>query len=165
MKQTIILLILVFALASCVPAQQPTVDAVDTLPPDTVVTSPPEGTLPANQPTQDRNPFAPAPGDASLSRGNVFVQEASLLIRESFPPQISLSLKGELPTPCNQLRVDVGTPDASNKISIEVYSVVNPDMVCTQVIKPFEENVDLGTYPSGHYSVFVNEELVGEFDS
>ena len=165
MKQTLLLLIIVLTLASCAPGQQPTVDGTNTLPPDTAVTSPPEGTMPANEPTQDRNPFAPAPGDANLTRSEVFVQEASLLIRESFPPQIALSLKGELPTPCHQLRVEISTPDSSNKISINVYSVVNPDMMCTQVVKPFEENVELGTFPSGHYSVFVNEELVGEFDS
>jgi hypothetical protein len=165
MKQTILLILIVLILTSCAPEQQPTADAINTLPPDTAVTSPPEQTPPANEPTQDRNPFAPRPGDANFSRADVFVQEASLLIRESFPPQIALSLKGELPTPCHQLRVQIGAPDSNNKISIEVYSVVNPDMMCTQVVKPFEENVELGTFPSGHYSVFVNEELVGEFDS
>jgi hypothetical protein len=32
-------------------------------------------------------------------------------------------------------------------------------------VEPFEANIDLGTYPSGHYSVWVNGELAGEFDS
>lgn len=164
MKQMILLFIVALTLAACTPAQQATHE-ISTLPPDTAVTSPPEGTVPTNGPTQNPNPFAPAPGDANLTPGNVFIQEVSLLIRESFPPQIALALKGELPTPCNQLRVQINPPDASNKISVEVYSVINPDMMCTQVIKPFEENVNLGTFPTGHYSVYVNEELVGEFDS
>lgn len=165
MKQTILLLIVILTLMACAPAQQPTQDVVETLPPDTAVTSPPEQTPPANEPTRRPNPLAPAPGDANLTRGEAFVQESSLLIRESFPPQIALSLKGELPTPCHQLRVQVGTPDSNNRIDIEVYSVVNPEMMCTQVVEPFEEMVELGTFPSGHYSVYVNEELVGEFDS
>lgn len=165
MKRTLLLIFIVFILASCAPAAQPTDDMIETLPPDTAVTSPPEPTDPANEPTQNPNPFAPGPGDANLIRGEVFVQEAGLLIRESFPPQISLTLSGELPTPCNRLRVEVGAPDANKQIHVTVYSVVNPDLMCTQVIMPFEESVDLGTFPSGHYSVFVNDELVGEFDS
>lgn len=161
MKQMILWLIVALTLISCAPTMQPTEDAIETLPPDTAVTSPPEGTMPAST----TNPFAPMPGDANLTRGNIFIQEASLVIRESYPPQIALSLKGELPTPCNQLRVQINPPDSTNKISLDVYSVVNPDMMCTQVIKPFEAIVELGTFPTGHYSVYANQELVGEFDS
>lgn len=165
MKKMIVLGFMVFILVSCAPQAQPTDEVIETLPPDTAVTSPPEQTPPASEPTQNPNPFAPGPGDANLSRGEVFVQESSLLIRESFPPQIALTLKGELPTPCHRLRVEIGTPNANGQIHLNVYSVVNPDLMCTQVIMPFEESVELGTFPSGHYSVFVNEELVGEFDS
>lgn len=164
MKQLLYLLIVALALTACAPTPAAPEPAIET-PPDTVVTSPPEGTMPANEPTQDPNPFAPVADDANLTRAEVFLQESSLVIRESFPPQISLSLKGDLPTPCHQLRVQIGSPDSNNKISIEVYSVVDPDMMCTQVIQPFEENVSLGTYPTGHYSVFVNGEPAGEFDS
>jgi hypothetical protein len=163
MKRKIFLFFLVLSLASCVPMPQPTDEVVSTSPPDTAVTSPGDETMPANEPVE--NPFAPMPGDSNLTRGNVFIQETSLLIRESYPVQIGLNLKGELPTPCNQLRVDIGTPDSNSVINIDVYSVVNPDMMCTQVLKPFEENVNLGTFPTGHYAVFVNGESVGEFDS
>ena len=161
MKQMNLLFMVALVLASCTRTGQTAQAGIETVPPDIAVTSPPDPTTPANRP----DPFAPVPGDANLSRSEVFVQEASLVIRESFPPQISLSLKGELPTPCHQLRIQIGPPDATNKISIDVYSVVNSEMVCTQVTKPFEEQVDLGTFPSGHYSVFVNQDLVGEFDS
>src|SRR5512138_1990737 len=106
MKQMMLLLIVVLALTACAPTAPPTEDVVETLPPDTAVTSPPEETMPAHNP----NSFAPMPGDANLTRGNVFMQEASLVIRESYPPQIALALKGELPTPCNQLRVQISTP-------------------------------------------------------
>jgi hypothetical protein len=127
------------------------------------VTSPAEQTMPANEPVE--NPFAPQPGDANLSRGNAFVQEASLVIRESYPPQISLNIAGDLPTPCHQLRVQIGKPTPDNKINADVYSVVNPDRICIQVIEPFEASLDLGTFPLGHYSVYVNGKLAGEFDS
>ncbi|HEX5943175.1 MAG TPA: hypothetical protein VFY66_12900, partial [Anaerolineales bacterium] len=96
---------------------------------------------------------------------NVYINEASLIIRESFPPQISLMLVGDLPTPCNQLRVEIGAPDPENKIIVEVYSVVDSSQVCVQVLEPFDESIDLGTFPTGHYTVWVNGEMAGEFDS
>lgn len=135
----------------------------NTLPPDTVVTSPPEGTMPANE--QPVNPLAPKLGDENLTRGDVFIQESDLLIRESFPPQISLVFRGGLPTPCHELRAVVNSPNEENKIIVDVYSVVDPDMICTQVLQPFEESIDLGIFPSGHYIVWINGDMVGEFDT
>ena len=122
---------------------------------------------PAGSPSQEpmKNPYAPQPTDSSLTRGEVSIKEMGVLVRESSPPQISLSLSGALPTPCHQLRLQVNDPDEGNKINVEAYSVVDPDMICTQVLEPFQASVDLGTFPSGHYSVWVNGELAGEFDS
>ncbi|HEY3476200.1 MAG TPA: hypothetical protein VGK56_16415, partial [Anaerolineales bacterium] len=104
-------------------------------------------------------------GDKDLIRGNVYLNNASVVIRESFPPQISLLISGDLPTPCNQLRAEVSAPDQENKITVDLYSVSDPDRMCVQVLEPFEESIDLGTYPSGHYTVWVNGEMIGEFDA
>ena len=152
----LLFMMLVFAACSPLPGTA-------TLPPDSAVTSPPEDDMPTSEPVP--NPLAPRPADEQLTRGNAFVQEVGLLIRESYPPQIALTVNGELPTPCHQLRVAVPAPDQENKLAVEVYSVVNPDMMCTQVLQPFQEQVELGSFPSGHYSVWVNGELAGEFDS
>lgn len=161
MKSRIVLVLVLFAV-SCAPLPATTVKP-STLPPDTAVTSPPEGDMPTNKPYV--NPFSPKPGDEKLTRSNIFIYEASLMIRESYPPQVSLSISGDLPTPCHQLRAEIAPPDAENKILVNVYSVVNPDLACTQVVKSFQEQIDLGTFPSGHYAVWVNSELAGEFDS
>lgn len=110
-------------------------------------------------------PYIPQPDDVKLSRENIFIEEKGLLVRESYPPQIALEISGNLPTPCHQLRAKIAEPDAENKINMDVYTVVDPNMLCTQVLKPFSENIELGTFPSGHYSVWVNGELAGEFDS
>ena len=157
-----ILLILILLVASCAPQTNST-EEPGTLPPDTAVTSPPVDNMPTPDP--NANPFAPKPGDAQLTRGEVFINETSLVIRESYPPQISLSIKGDLPTPCHELRAQIALPDSENKVMVEAYSVVDPNMACTQVLEPFEEFIDLGTFPTGHYSVWVNGELAGEFDS
>jgi hypothetical protein len=110
-------------------------------------------------------PYVPQPDDANLTRETLFIEEFGLLIRESYPPQIALGISGNLPTPCHQLRAAISEPDAENKINVEVYTVVDPNMMCTQVLKPFSETIELGTFPSGHYSVWVNGQLAGEFDS
>jgi hypothetical protein len=156
-----ILILLIVLLVACTPQPETTPE------PDTPVTSPPEdlqgADVSTNEPTL--NAFAPQPGDQDLKRGNAYLNEVDLLIRESFPPQLSLDLKGDLPTPCNKLRVDVREPDAENKIVVEVYSVIDPNQMCAQVIEPFEASVDLGTYATGHYTVWVNEQMAGEFDT
>ena len=159
MRTTNALLVAALApwLAACALLQAPA-----TVSPDTSVTSPPAGS-PSQVPV--KNPYAPKPADSNLTRGEVFIQEMGVLVRESYPPQISLSLSGALPTPCNQLRVQVNEPDDEQKINVEAYSVLDPDMICTQVLEPFQANIDLGTFPSGHYSVWVNGELAGEFDA
>jgi len=161
MKFRVSLLMLLLTVA-CVPLSNTTANP-GTLPPDTVVTSPPEDDMSTNEPYV--NPFAPKPGDEKLARGSVFINEASLVIRESYPPQISLSIGGDLPTPCHQLRAEIASPNPENEIMVKAYSVVDANAVCLQVLEPFEEHIDLGTFPSGHYSVWVNGELAGEFDS
>jgi hypothetical protein len=130
--------------------------------PDTPVTSPPEDVMLTSEPIL--NPFAPQPGDKKLTRGTVYLNDPSLMIRESSPPQISLSIDGDLPTPCNKLRVKTHMPDQDNRIMVDVYSLVDPDKVCIQVLEPFRESIDLGKFATGHYSVWVNGKVAGEFD-
>jgi hypothetical protein len=150
------ILCLVLLLAACAPTGNPTLN------PNTPVTSPPQ-----DSPTEDPQimPYEPQPADSALLRENIFIEEMGLLIRESYPPQIALSVSGNLPTPCHQLRATASQPDAENKISVDVYAVADPNMACVQVLSPFSETIELGSFPSGHYSVWVNGELAGEFDS
>ena len=122
----------------------------------------PIGTL---EPVVPAEPFDPSPGDANLLRSTAFIDSVQLLILESYPVQINLQLTGGLPTPCHTLRIAVDPPDKENRIYIDVYSVVDADKICIQVIEPFTTSVSLGTFPTGHYSGYVNNELIGEFDS
>jgi len=163
MKPVILLFTLVTLVTACTPAAAtPTYQA--TLPPDTVETSPPT-TEPGTSVTPAAPSYEPKPGDINLERGTLSIGETAILLRESFPVQVVLGLGGELPTPCHQLRVIVNPPDVENKIHLEAYTVVNPEMICVQVTKPFQEMIELGSFPGGHYTVWVNETLIGEFDS
>ena len=109
--------------------------------------------------------YLPQREDGNLTRGEVFIDRSELLIMESYPIQVALALGGSLPTPCNQLRVVAKPPDEQNRIQISVYSVIDPEQACVQVLEPFEANIGLGSFPTGHYSVWLNGEQVGEFDA
>jgi len=156
MKYQILVLVMLL-IVSCSP------HALTTPDPDTPITSPPGDNMSTNEPIL--NPFAPQVGDTALTRGTVYLNKIDLPIRESFPPQVSLNLAGDLPTPCNQLRVDIAPPNQQNQIMVDVYSVVDPNQVCAQVLEPFEASIDLGTFPTGHYTVWVNGQKAGEFDT
>lgn len=109
--------------------------------------------------------YSPQAGDVKLTRGAVYLNSVDLLTMESFPLQFSLALKGDLPTPCNKLRVRIAQPDERRVIAAAVYSVVDPAMACAQVLEPFEVNIPLGSFPAGHYTVLVNGEKAAEFDA
>jgi len=106
--------------------------------------------------------YAPAKGDEAMQRGEVFIDTQEILILESFPLQFQLQVTGSLPTPCHELRAVVEEPDDQNQIRVDMYSLVDPDTVCAQVLEPFDVSLSLGSYPSGTYSVFVNGEKIGE---
>jgi hypothetical protein len=110
-------------------------------------------------------PILPQPGDEDLERGEVFIDTFTLLTMESFPPQFALIIRGNLPTPCHELRAKVADPDEQNRIMVETYSLFDPEEICITVLQPFEVSISLGSFPDGDYSVYVDDELVAEFSS
>lgn len=126
---------------------------------------PPTTPVSGNPTPPAENPYLPQPGDEALLRGNVYLDSVDLLILESFPVQIMLVLRGNVPDPCHQLRLVVGQPDEQNRIEVEAYSLGDPTKICIQVLAPFEVNLNLGSFPAGTYTVWVNGEQVGEFDA
>jgi hypothetical protein len=136
-------------------------DADPPPPPDTPVSNDPTEN-PITQPVEFFLP--PQPGDEGLERGQVFLDSTDVLLLESFPVQVNLLLKGALPTPCHQARFTIKPPDAANTIRVELYSLVNPDQICIQVLQSFNTTLSLGSFGSGHYFVTINGELTAEFD-
>lgn len=109
--------------------------------------------------------YAPQAGDNLLSRSEVYPESILINVMESYPLQFSLQITGSLPNPCHYLRIIIYPPDVQNRIEIDLYSVVNPQTMCTEVLKPFEVSIPLGSYPTGNYSIFINGSLVGEIDA
>lgn len=101
--------------------------------------------------------FQPQPGDIDLRRGQTFLDDAAAAVLESAPPRVVLTVMGYKPTGCHQLRVAAGQPDAQNRVLVEVYTVVDPAMLCTQVLSPFREEVNLGTFAPGMYTLVIND--------
>jgi hypothetical protein len=129
---------------------------------------PPTETPPPATPTPGPRPtsgYAPQPEDKRLQRGNLFVEGAAVKVLPGAPAQVLLSLSGSLPSPCHQPRVDVGAPDTGNTLQVSAYSVVDPDQMCIQVLKPFSAEVPLGPLPPGRYRLVINDELTVEFST
>ncbi|HSB66011.1 MAG TPA: hypothetical protein VLD65_05485 [Anaerolineales bacterium] len=124
---------------------------------------------PSPTPTQPLPPsgYEPQPGDEKLQRDQVLLdmENSSLVVRESMPPQVSVILNGSLSDPCHQLRITVSQPNSQREINLDVYSLYDPNMMCIMVIKPFSVTIPLGAYTGGHFKVYVNSQLIGEFDA
>jgi len=109
------------------------------------------------------SPLDPIPGEDKMKRGEATVGESDILLLESYPVQVMLSLKGTLSTPCHHLRAKVSQPDTENRIQVELYSLYDPNEICIQVLQQFETNIPLGSYPAGSYTVWLNDKQVGDF--
>jgi hypothetical protein len=113
------------------------------------------------------NPYAPQPGDSALMAGDITVDSTSVFMDESQPPQLKIYLNYFPPTPCYQLRVEVNGPDDQNQIHLKAYGVAEKDKPCAlmALATPLQANLNLSNPPTGHYSVFLNDNLIGEVDS
>ena len=98
-----------------------------------------------------------------MQTGPAYINAAEIIMKESYPVQVELLVIGNLPTPCHQLRVVTTEPDEEGHIQIEMYSVSKPDMMCAQVLKPFEASIPLGDFTEGHFTYSINEEFDGKF--
>jgi hypothetical protein len=185
LKRLLLLALAASLLAACSPPAAAVTDTPPPVPTERPVPSATPGPTPASPPGRETPapgpddpvtgepgagdsgeaaPWAPRPEDASLQRGQAFLDDSEVLLMESFPVQVMLVLRGSLPTPCHQLRVDIAPPGVQNRVAVEVYSVVDPSAVCVQMLEPFEARVNLGSFPSGDYTVVVNGEDAAEFN-
>lgn len=159
-------------LAACATLEAPaaTPEPLTPAPVKTAVppTSEPSGPISNDSPAvlnpAARSPLDPLPGEDQMIRGNVFIDSSKVVIMESQPLQIAVHLTGSLPTPCHKLRAKLSSPDAQHQINLEVYSLAEPDVVCTQVLQPFDTTIPLGSFPKGQYSVLLNGKEAGQFD-
>lgn len=116
--------------------------------------------------TPDKNPFEPQLEDVSRQVATVII--TSVVFSEQYeynPPRAAIRFVGNMPSVCNELRIDISEPDKEYNVFIEVYSLINPDVQCDNVFQQFEASVLMGTYSPGRYYVWVNGALAGDFVS
>jgi len=104
------------------------------------------------------------PGGNELNHGKVYLDKVEVLMEGNDPARPMIRLQGSLPTPCDKLQVDVGKPDSENRIQVQVYSEIDPNQMCAQVLVPFTKNVSLENLPAGKYTVWVNGKQAGNID-
>lgn len=118
-------------------------------------------------PPEDSNPSLENGTVESQPEDAVFIDNADLLIAESYPVQVSLQISGNLPTPCHEFHYRfVISPAAEEKtINVFAYSTSDPSVLCTQVLHPFEITVPIPMEgaPDGSYEVFLNGDRIGAF--
>jgi len=109
---------------------------------------------PANETlVQIQNPYSPQDSDADMNKEQAYVESVSWNEETE-----TLTISGNLPTPCNQPRVAVSLE--AKQINLEVYSLSAKDNVCAQVLEPFEINLVLKNYEVEKYPIFVNGEKI-----
>ncbi|MBU4349076.1 hypothetical protein KKB17_05225 [bacterium] len=84
------------------------------------------------------------------------VDEIDILILESFPVQINVIARGNLPDPCTEIS-EVLQEREGDTFFITIKTYRSPGF-CIQVLAPFEEIIPLEVYglPAGTYTVDVN---------
>ncbi len=110
------------------------------------------------------NPYAPQPGDSNLMVGDLKIESGSVSVADS---QAVVNFAYRPPTPCYKLRVETSGPNPQNQISLKAYGVAEKNKACTlmPLATPLQASLNLGSVPRGHYTVLLNGNQIGEFDS
>jgi heat shock protein HslJ len=109
--------------------------------------------------------------DTEMIRGEAFVDGFDINIMESFPVQVSLTVRGNLADGCTTLGDISGSVNADSKvIQINIGTVRPADLICTQALVPFEQVIplDVAGLNAGIYTITVNgvsQEFTLEMDN
>ena len=122
---------------------------------------------PAPVVTLGDNPYAPQPGDDALVRDTVQLVKAETKNVGGSPAQVDLNISYFLPNPCHQFRIVVNQPGPDGKINIDMYSLTKKDQPCTlmALATPMQASFTLGSFPAGHYTIWINGTKAAEFDA
>ncbi|MBG0787730.1 MAG: hypothetical protein H0S79_21790 [Anaerolineaceae bacterium] len=88
----------------------------------------------------------------------VYLNSMDILIMESFPVQVSVTLQGDLPDGCTTIQ------SVESSLEAQTFTIIfrthrPAGQMCTQALVPFEETVSLDVYglPAGEYTVIAND--------
>jgi inhibitor of cysteine peptidase len=96
-------------------------------------------------------------GGGNLMQVDTVIESVDVLILESFPMQLNLVVKGYQPDGCD-LPVIVEQSREENVVTVHIYRELEPDVMCTMMIVPYEETIQIeGGFEGGTVEIHVNE--------
>ncbi len=86
------------------------------------------------------------------------VEGLSVIVLESFPVQVSVTLDGYLPDGCTSIQ-EITAVREEQTFTVDIITKRAEDVACTMAIVPFEETISLDTIglPAGQYTVVSGE--------
>ena len=109
------------------------------------------GAQPTRTPPVGKTP----PG--GVIRGEAVVETIDILILESFPVQVNVVARGNLPDGCTEID-EIGQERSGKAFEVTIPTARPADAACTQALEPFEKTISLDVHglPAGSYGVDVN---------
>lgn len=107
---------------------------------------------------QSDRPTPTAPKTGETTEGKARVESIDILILESFPVQVHVVAKGNLPDGCSRIdKIDRERKGDTFEITISTARIA--EALCTEALVPFEETIPLDVLglAAGTYTVTVNE--------
>ena len=116
-------------------------------------------------PTSTPNPDTPVSSDDPINTApvsdfagyqqNVYVDKMEVLILESFPMQVAVTVIGNLPDGCTSIIGNKSNRVDENTFEIFIYTDRPEEASCTMALVPFEETImlDVVGLPAGEYIV------------
>jgi inhibitor of cysteine peptidase len=97
------------------------------------------------------------PAEGEVVIGKAVVDSVDVLIMESFPVQVSATVRGNMPDGCTEISHSTQSVE-EDTIIIELFTQRPADLMCTEALVPYEEQirVDITALKDGHYTVDVN---------
>lgn len=131
---------------------------------ESILTIPQAVLIDADNPVYYRNVQLNDNGDGTLSvvagepQNLVYVDTVQVLLMESFPLQVSLSVSGNLSVPCVELLPAAVARKGNTFTVVLAETVLGPAESCIAVLEPFSTTVSLDVLglAAGTYSVNVN---------
>jgi SdrD B-like domain len=140
-------------MAACAPV---TAAPSTATPPASTPVAPPPVT-PTTPPPGSPTPSAPTPTGVAMETGRAPVDSFDILVLESFPVQINLVVRGNLPDACTT--IDSVTQSRRGNTFVVTLKTTRPaGALCGAVLVPYEQRVplDVQGLPKGTYTVEVN---------
>jgi len=96
-------------------------------------------------------------GDESFVYGTAQVDSIDILMLESFPVQISVVARGNLPDGCTAID-QIAQQRQGDTFKVTITTRRPADKICTEALVPFQEAISLEVVglPAGTYTVDVN---------